>query len=144
MPRVSIRIPTPLRPFVDGRASVEVEARTAGEALARLTEDNERLRAQLYGADGELRSFVNVYVGDSNLRDLTGDTAAGATVYTSSSCCGCHCADAVGGCAMSAPSLVGVSLDLLDANLRGSDSHPLKPTLTDQELVDLQAWLSSL
>ena len=73
MPRVSIRIPTPLRPFVDGRASVEVEARTAGEALARLTEDNERLRAQLYGADGELRSFVNVYVGDSNLRDLTGD-----------------------------------------------------------------------
>ena len=73
MPRVSIRIPTPLRPFVDGRSSVEVEARTAGEALARLTEDNERLRAQLYGADGRLRSFVNVYVGDSNLRDLTGD-----------------------------------------------------------------------
>lgn len=73
MPRVSIRIPTPLRPFVDGRSSVEVEASTAREALARLTEDNERLRAQLYGADGQLRSFVNVYVGDSNLRDLAGD-----------------------------------------------------------------------
>ena len=73
MPRVSIRIPTPLRPFVDGRSSVEVEASTVREALARLTEDNERLRAQLYGADGQLRSFVNVYVGDSNLRDLTDD-----------------------------------------------------------------------
>ncbi len=73
MPMVSIRIPTPLRPFVDGRSSVEVEASTAREALARLTQDNERLRAQLYGADGQLRSFVNVYVGDSNLRDLTGD-----------------------------------------------------------------------
>ncbi|MCK5410928.1 MAG: ThiF family adenylyltransferase, partial [Gemmatimonadetes bacterium] len=75
MARVSIRIPTPLRPFVDGRSSVDVEAGTAREALARLTESNERLRAQLFDDDGELRNFVNVYVGTSNLRDLPEDPA---------------------------------------------------------------------
>ena len=75
MARVSIRIPTPLRPFVDGRSSVDVEARTAREALARLTESNERLRAQLIDDDGQLRNFVNVYVGASNLRDLPDDPA---------------------------------------------------------------------
>ena len=73
MATVSIRIPTPLRPFVDGRDSVEVEAGTAREALARLTDTNDRLRAQLIGDDGELRNFVNVYVGSSNLRDLAAD-----------------------------------------------------------------------
>jgi adenylyltransferase/sulfurtransferase len=75
MARVSIRIPTPLRPFVDGRSSVDVEAGTAREALARLTESNERLRAQLIDDDGQLRNFVNVYVGASNLRDLPDDPA---------------------------------------------------------------------
>jgi len=75
MARVSIRIPTPLRPFVDGRSSVDVEARTAREALARLTESNERLHAQLIDDDGQLRNFVNVYVGASNLRDLPDDPA---------------------------------------------------------------------
>ena len=75
MARVSIRIPTPLRPFVDGRSSVDVEAETARGALARLTESNERLRAQLFDDDGELRNFVNVYVGRNNLRDLPDDPA---------------------------------------------------------------------
>ncbi len=73
MARVSIRIPAPLRPFVDGRSSVDVEAQTAREALTRLTESNERLRAQLIDDDGELRNFVNIYVGASNLRDLPED-----------------------------------------------------------------------
>ena len=73
MAKVSIRIPTPLRPFVEGRSAVDVEAGTAREALARLTDSNERLRAQLLGDDGQLRSFVNVYVGESNLRDLADD-----------------------------------------------------------------------
>jgi adenylyltransferase/sulfurtransferase len=73
MATVSIRIPTPLRPFVNGRDSVEVEAGTAREALARLTDANDQLRAQLIGDDGELRNFVNIYVGSSNLRDLAED-----------------------------------------------------------------------
>ena len=73
MPTVTVRIPTPLRSLVDDRATVEVEARTVGGALDRLTEENERLRAQLYGDDGELRNFVNVYVGDRDARELGAD-----------------------------------------------------------------------
>jgi len=73
MPNVRIRIPTPLRPLVEDRPEVEVEARTVGEALERLTRENERLRAQLYGEDGELRNFVNVYVGDRDARELGHD-----------------------------------------------------------------------
>ena len=73
MANVSVRIPTPLRPLVEGRTRVEVEARTAREALSRLTDANPGLRAKLLGDDGELRSFVNVYVGQRNLRDLPVD-----------------------------------------------------------------------
>ncbi len=76
MANVKVRIPTPLRSFVDGRAEVEVEASTARQALERLTEGNEALRAQLYDERGELRRFVNVYVGDRNLRDLDGGDAS--------------------------------------------------------------------
>lgn len=75
MAKVTIRIPTPLRSFVDGRAAIDVQASTAREALARLTEANEPLRAQLYGENGELRRFVNVYVGERNLRELSDDEA---------------------------------------------------------------------
>ncbi|MFQ5678130.1 MAG: molybdopterin-synthase adenylyltransferase MoeB [Gemmatimonadota bacterium] len=75
MAKVTVRIPTPLRSFVDGRSRVEVEASSAGEALERLTEENEPLRAQLYDEDGELRRFVNVYVGERNLRELSPEEA---------------------------------------------------------------------
>ncbi|MGH7539651.1 MAG: molybdopterin-synthase adenylyltransferase MoeB [Gemmatimonadota bacterium] len=70
MAKVTIRIPTPLRSFVGGRAAIEVEAETADEALERLTNEHDALRAQLYGDDGVLRRFVNVYVGERDLRSL--------------------------------------------------------------------------
>ncbi len=76
MPNVTVRIPTPLRSFVGGRSELEVEAATAEEALARVTEDNAPLRAQLYAEDGSLRRFVNVYVDDRDLRGLGEDGEA--------------------------------------------------------------------
>ncbi|MFQ5690476.1 MAG: molybdopterin-synthase adenylyltransferase MoeB [Gemmatimonadota bacterium] len=69
MTRVQVRIPTPLRSFVDGRSVVELEARTAEEALFKLTESHPALQAQLYAEDGRLRRFVNVYVGDREVRE---------------------------------------------------------------------------
>lgn len=78
MPNVTVRIPTPLRSFVDGRSEVEVQAGTASEALERLAAGNPPLRAQLYSEDGRLRRFVNVYVNDRDLRDYPeGDTEVG-------------------------------------------------------------------
>ncbi len=67
-----ILIPTPLRPFTDKQESVEVAGGTVGELLRQLTARHEGLRKHLYTDDGKLRSFVNVYVNDEDIRFLDG------------------------------------------------------------------------
>lgn len=67
---VSIRIPTALRPYTDGHAAVDVDAATAGDALDALTRAHPRLATHLRGPDGRLRSFVNVYRNDEDIRAL--------------------------------------------------------------------------
>jgi adenylyltransferase/sulfurtransferase len=63
-------IPTPLRQYAGRNAAVEVDARTVGEALDRLTAQYTDLRRHLFTDDGRLRSFVNVYVNDEDIRYL--------------------------------------------------------------------------
>jgi sulfur-carrier protein adenylyltransferase/sulfurtransferase len=65
-----ILIPTPLRPFTDKLDTVEVDGNTIGELLQNLTTKYGGLRQHLYSADGKLRSFVNVYVNDDDIRYL--------------------------------------------------------------------------
>ena len=67
---VRVIIPTPLRPYAGKRDSVEFDARTVGEALSRLTTQFDELRKHLYTDDGKIRSFVNVYVNDDDIRYL--------------------------------------------------------------------------
>ncbi len=67
----SIRIPTPLRAFTGGEASVEVAGNTVGEALAKLVEQHPDLRAHLFN-DADLRSFVNIFLGDEDIRFMQG------------------------------------------------------------------------
>ena len=67
---VKVVIPTPLRPYAGKQGSVEFEARTVGEALGRLTAKYEELRKHLYTDDGKIRSFVNVYLNDEDIRYL--------------------------------------------------------------------------
>ena len=69
---VTIVIPTPLRQFAGGSSEIEVEAATAGEALEKLTTEYAELRKHLYNDQNNLRNFVNVYVGDEDIRDLDG------------------------------------------------------------------------
>ena len=65
-----ILIPTPLRPFTDKLDAVEVDGTTVGELLQNLTTKYAGLKQHLYSADGKLRSFVNVYVNDDDIRYL--------------------------------------------------------------------------
>jgi sulfur-carrier protein adenylyltransferase/sulfurtransferase len=65
-----ILIPTPLRPFTDKKDAVDAEGRTIGELLADLTAKHAGLKAHLYNDQGKLRSFVNVYVNDEDIRYL--------------------------------------------------------------------------
>jgi adenylyltransferase/sulfurtransferase len=74
---VTIQIPTALRNFTDRQGEVAVEAATAGAALAALALAYPDIKQHLYQDGGtELRSFINVFVGDTNIKKLDGlDTA---------------------------------------------------------------------
>jgi molybdopterin converting factor small subunit len=65
-----ILIPTPLRPYTDKKDAVEAEGKTVGELLADLTKRHAGLRNHLYNDQGKLRSFVNVYLNDEDIRYL--------------------------------------------------------------------------
>lgn len=67
---VKILIPTPLRPYAEKESSIQFDARTVGDALDQLTGRFAELRKHLYADDGRLRSFVNVYVNDEDIRVL--------------------------------------------------------------------------
>jgi molybdopterin converting factor small subunit len=70
MPKV--KIPTPLRQYTYGDSEVEVDGGTAGEAIGHLASEYPDLKQHLYTGDGKLRSFVNVYKGDEDIRYLDG------------------------------------------------------------------------
>ena len=67
---VKVFIPTPLRPHVGNRESLELEGATIGEVLLSLTEQHGTLRKHLYTPQGRLRNFVNVYLNDEDIRYL--------------------------------------------------------------------------
>jgi len=71
-PRITVRIPTPLRPFTGGADEVAVAAGTVGDALAELGRRHDGLLARVLDQRGELRPFVNVFVGPSSVRTLQG------------------------------------------------------------------------
>jgi len=71
-----ILIPTPLRPFAGKQDVVEVEGTTVGDALQRLVGQYGDLRRHLYNEDGRLRSFVNIYVNDEDIRHLDREQTA--------------------------------------------------------------------
>jgi len=65
-----ILIPTPLRPYTDKQDAVDASGATVGELLADLTAKHAGLKAHLYNDQGKLRSFVNIYVNDEDIRYL--------------------------------------------------------------------------
>src|SRR6185295_1507115 len=69
---VTIAIPTALRSFADGQSRIELAATTAGEALDQLTSQYGELRRHLYDDQNKLRSFVNVYLNDEDIRHQSG------------------------------------------------------------------------
>ena len=68
MPKIDI--PTPLRPYTDQKSSVEVVGGTVKACLSSLTEHYPELQKHLYDSKGRLRSFVNIYLGDEDIRFL--------------------------------------------------------------------------
>ena len=69
---VSVRIPTILRNYTDGASEVTAEGATLGEVLDDLEANHSGIRARVLDDAGELRRFVNVYVGNDDVRFLDG------------------------------------------------------------------------
>jgi molybdopterin converting factor small subunit len=68
----SIRIPIPIRAYVNGAQDVKVQGHYAGEAVESLLVQFPALRPHLTNARGELRPFVNLFIGENNIRELQG------------------------------------------------------------------------
>ncbi len=80
---VNVMIPTALRSYAGDQACIPCTGDTVAAALASLIEQHPGLANHLRAKDGKLRSFVNVYLDDEDVRYLDGeDTAvpAGATL----------------------------------------------------------------
>ena len=74
----TVRIPTQLRSLSGGAAELSLEGGTLGAVFARLEEAHPGFRERLFDEDGKLRRFVNVFVGDEDVRFLQGlDTQVG-------------------------------------------------------------------
>ena len=67
---MTIFIPTPLRQFANGKDAIEVDAATVDQALNRLTANHPDLRKHLFTGEGKIRSFVNLYLNDEDVRYL--------------------------------------------------------------------------
>ena len=69
---VTLSIPTALRQYTGGAAAVTLASGPVGQLLANLVEQHPQLGKQLYNEQGQLRNFVNIYVGDEDIRFLDG------------------------------------------------------------------------
>ena len=93
---MKIHIPTPLRQYTHGKETVEVSAGSVQGGLDALTLDAPELRKHLFTDEGKLRSFVNVYLNDDDVRYLpareeTATTAVDELTIIPSITGGCCC-----------------------------------------------------
>jgi sulfur-carrier protein len=66
----TVIIPTPLRKFTNNTAKVEINAGTIEETVQELTLNFPDLKKHLLDDKGQIRSFINIFVGDNDIRDL--------------------------------------------------------------------------
>ena len=76
MSKAVVRIPAPLRSFTGGAGEVDVEATTVAQALQALDRRHAGILDRVLDGDGRVRGFVNIYVGETNVKQLGGLDAA--------------------------------------------------------------------
>ena len=67
-----IQIPSMLRSYVNGQAEIMVEGETVGSAMQDLVTKFPIFKQHLYKSDGSLREFVNLFIGNQNIKTLRG------------------------------------------------------------------------
>jgi molybdopterin converting factor small subunit len=66
----TVIIPTPLRKFTNQTAKFQIDAGTIGEIIEKITGKFPELKKHLLDPDGNVRSYVNIFSGDEDIRDL--------------------------------------------------------------------------
>ncbi len=72
MPQITLRIPTPLQPYAGQRRVLTFEAATVAELLDRVAAEHEPLAIRIRARDGSLRPYVNLFVRQTDIRELDG------------------------------------------------------------------------
>ncbi len=78
----TVKIPPVLRASTGGAKEVDADGGTVGEVLKALSGEHTELQGQLFGEDGTLNRYVNVYLNDEDVRVLEGLDTAVATSDT--------------------------------------------------------------
>lgn len=68
----TVKIPPVLRPATGGEKEISAEGASVGDVLRSVTESHPETERQLFGPDGELNRYVNVYLNDEDVRVLDG------------------------------------------------------------------------
>ncbi len=80
---VTVLIPTTLRAYTDRKSEIDFEGATVGEVLKNLVTAYPDSKKSLFDEDGKPRSFVNVFLGETNIKSLKGldsETRDGDTI----------------------------------------------------------------
>jgi molybdopterin synthase sulfur carrier subunit len=67
---IKVRIPTPLRKLTGGKADLQASGNTVKEVIDNLESQFPGFKENLCDSDGNLKRFVNIYLGDDNIIDL--------------------------------------------------------------------------
>jgi molybdopterin converting factor small subunit len=68
----TLHIPTPLRTYTDGQSEIALQGQTVTQVLDDLVAQHPTLRPHLFNGEGSLRPFVNLFLGEENVKDLQG------------------------------------------------------------------------
>jgi adenylyltransferase/sulfurtransferase len=66
----TIIIPTPLRKFTNNSSRLEIHAKSVHDVISELSTNFPELKKHLLDEQGSIRSFINIFVGDADIRDL--------------------------------------------------------------------------
>ncbi len=70
---ITIKIPTPLRPYTEGNKEIGVQGETVAIVMHELTEQYPGLKKHLFNEDGHLRPYVNIFLNQEDIRILNGE-----------------------------------------------------------------------
>lgn len=73
---ITINIPSALRPYVQGQSTLEAQGETVAQALSFAETQHPDLSKHLRDEHGNLRGFVNIFIGQDDIRHLDGEQSA--------------------------------------------------------------------